>query len=494
MARGDSSAPRRSRRGAETDKDPLLKQPSADEEDQEVLEDDVTRCICGHADYPGPSVSIKDQFGPAALTEDMGNFFVQCDNCHVWQHGGCLGIHDESIIPDEYYCERCKPDFHKVMKASNLNAKSSRYLPVLEGSIRSTPLSAADQARMKELKNKALQNTKRRATMNSRGAYDEDEMLRQAIEQSKVEGTLGKRSRDESEDQRPANKRQRTGSSISEVSSKKSQSPELEKMATGKNSSKLRGAAARNNREKEIREKMKQETAAQRAEAASKRNARSERRRVDDSPPPTPTLSPSKMAEPRATKIKADTPQPGKSKGKGGARPGVRGKRVGRNQYTRDLYDPSDTPNRSNSNDRIGHNSPYGAHEGNRSRAKVHPSRTSLNEMKKRVAAILEFVSQMQTQHNKSNGSNPTSHSGSDSRSSNSAKGDSTPKTNGHATGMPASKLIEAITAGLQDPDEACKVKLIPDMDFAKLASGQMMETLMGELVGWQSHYGVYSR
>lgn len=36
--------------------------------------------------------------------------------------------------------------------------------------------------------------------MNSRGAYDEDEMLRQAIEQSKVEGTLGKRSRDESEE------------------------------------------------------------------------------------------------------------------------------------------------------------------------------------------------------------------------------------------------------------------------------------------------------
>ena len=56
----------------------------------------------------------------AALTEDMGNFFVQCDNCHVWQHGGCLGIHDESIIPDEYYCEKCRPDFHKVIKVNNM--------------------------------------------------------------------------------------------------------------------------------------------------------------------------------------------------------------------------------------------------------------------------------------------------------------------------------------------------------------------------------------
>jgi len=53
---------------------------------------------------------------------------------------------------------------------------------------------------MKDLKNKALQNTKRRATMNSRGAYDEDEMLRRAIEESKVQDTLGKRTRDESEE------------------------------------------------------------------------------------------------------------------------------------------------------------------------------------------------------------------------------------------------------------------------------------------------------
>lgn len=42
-------------------------------------------------------------------------------------------------------------------------------------------------------------STKRRATMNSRSAYEEDEMLRQAIEESKA-GTLGKRVRDDSEE------------------------------------------------------------------------------------------------------------------------------------------------------------------------------------------------------------------------------------------------------------------------------------------------------
>jgi hypothetical protein len=49
----------------------------------------------------------------------------------------------------------------------------------------------------------------------------------------------------------------------------------------GKESRKIRGAAARNQREKELREKQKEKEAAatQRAEAARKREARSERRR-----------------------------------------------------------------------------------------------------------------------------------------------------------------------------------------------------------------------
>lgn len=55
-----------------------------------------------------------------AITDDLGNFFVQCDNCHVWQHGGCLGLTDDSMLPDEYYCEKCRPEYHKIIKASHL--------------------------------------------------------------------------------------------------------------------------------------------------------------------------------------------------------------------------------------------------------------------------------------------------------------------------------------------------------------------------------------
>lgn len=36
--------------------------------------------------------------------------------------------------------------------------------------------------------------------MNSRGAYDEDEMLRRAIEESSKDTTLGKRTRDDADE------------------------------------------------------------------------------------------------------------------------------------------------------------------------------------------------------------------------------------------------------------------------------------------------------
>lgn len=188
--------------------------------------------------------------------------------------------------------------------------KSSRYLPVPEHvSQRSSSLSSnMDPSRKKDVKSKQNDNTKRRATMNSRGAYDEDEMLRRAIEESKETGSLGKRTRDDSDEyecrgrattsslltansQKQSAKRQRTGSSSPSTGSKHSQSPPPDaEDASARNSvngnrnggQKLRGGAvARTNREKELREKQKEQQAAQRAEAVNKRNARSERRRGD---------------------------------------------------------------------------------------------------------------------------------------------------------------------------------------------------------------------
>lgn len=218
-----------------------------------------------------------------------------------------------------------------------------------------------------------------------------------------------------------------------------------------------------------------------------------------DSPPPTPTISPSKLTQHNSGKGKADTPQPSKGAAarKAGGRPGGRGRRIGRNQYTRDLYDASDSMLRDGSRDINGY-SPHGLNgdTGRSSKARTHPARTSLNEMKKRVAAILEFVSQMQTQQSNTSSKQTASTSNSStSRSSSGMKGNSTP--NGmQLGGTPTSKLVEAVTAGLQDSSTSndTKMKILEEVDFSKMGSGQMMETLMKELVGWQTQFGVYSR
>lgn len=143
----------------------------------------------------------------------MGDFFVQCDKCLVWQHGGCVGFQDEIELPDEYFCEICKPRLHKIYKEHN--ARRSHYFTsqqlgkltrvdygrttekvVPQDESRSSSLSSGE-TRKKDSKKNISESTKRRATMNSRGAYDEDEALRRAIEESKGElGTLGKRTRD----------------------------------------------------------------------------------------------------------------------------------------------------------------------------------------------------------------------------------------------------------------------------------------------------------
>lgn len=109
-----SDPPRRSKR-AHLPNDTIEAIKHVQEADEEVAEDDgeITRCLCGHAEYPGPPLS--EAFDVAeAQADDAGGLFIQCDGCSVWQHGGCVGIVDESQNPDKYFCEQCRPKQHEV--------------------------------------------------------------------------------------------------------------------------------------------------------------------------------------------------------------------------------------------------------------------------------------------------------------------------------------------------------------------------------------------
>lgn len=130
----DTFATRRRTRGQGDDRDragvkaEAADMTSADDDIQE--EDEAVRCVCGNEEYPGPppledeprhgakgAVDIDPIF-LASVTDDVAGFFVQCDVCKVWQHGGCVGIMTNPG-PDEYFCELCRRDLHKLWTASN---------------------------------------------------------------------------------------------------------------------------------------------------------------------------------------------------------------------------------------------------------------------------------------------------------------------------------------------------------------------------------------
>ena len=96
-----------------------------EDDEQEEEEEEETRCICGQLEYPGlpviNSTGPKDQAAdnPDPISEDSTGWFIQCDDCQVWQHGGCVGILDERQCPDKYYCEQCRNELHVISKDVN---------------------------------------------------------------------------------------------------------------------------------------------------------------------------------------------------------------------------------------------------------------------------------------------------------------------------------------------------------------------------------------
>ena len=116
---------RRRTREHEHDGDESAK-PEDGLDDEIAEEDEVTRCVCGQQEYPGPpsdaGKSKDGQLSPVLDSDiqgdDAGGLFIQCDICKVWQHGGCVGIMDEAASPEEYFCEECRKDLHKVMTSS----------------------------------------------------------------------------------------------------------------------------------------------------------------------------------------------------------------------------------------------------------------------------------------------------------------------------------------------------------------------------------------
>jgi len=154
--RGDLPQTRQRKRGLDEDKDVGAKTKSGGN-DEEAEEEEVTRCICGELEYPGmhiipgdsrnrrdPKSGVKDVRDalssaplPELAPEDAGGLFIQCDTCKVWQHGGCVGIMDEAMSPEEYFCEQCRADLHIIAVGANEYVRSEIvYSPLKSSRVR----------------------------------------------------------------------------------------------------------------------------------------------------------------------------------------------------------------------------------------------------------------------------------------------------------------------------------------------------------------------
>lgn len=178
-----------------------------------------------------------------------------------------------------------------------------------------------------------------------------------------------------------------------------------------------------------------------------------------------------------------DTPPPNQppstSHRKGGRPPNSRKGKLGKNQYTkdRDIQDGDDqSPARSQSRDVTRGDSAGNKgsnNEGKPGKSKGPNSKVSMGDMKKRVAAILGFISRTQVEMS-SEVMSPIS-------------GDAAERViRGLADGLP---MIKVNGAPGEEPNGGAAEDMGPRKEFKDLSCLEMMDVLTRQLVRWQKEF-----
>jgi hypothetical protein len=112
---------------------------------------------------------------------------AECDGCHAWQHGSCMGFDSPDSMPALYFCEKCRPDLYpdllkyaglpSVEVFSNSASMSSRkHAKRMRQNSIASHANPSRSSRSHSPTYLMKQPPKRRNTMNSRDAAYEHEM------------------------------------------------------------------------------------------------------------------------------------------------------------------------------------------------------------------------------------------------------------------------------------------------------------------------------
>ncbi|KAF8429136.1 hypothetical protein EV426DRAFT_209822 [Tirmania nivea] len=463
-------------------------------------DEEITRCICGFQEYQGED----DQ----ADTSD--GLFIQCDKCHVWQHGFCVGITDNALAPDNYFCEQCRPNFHKLVVRPH-GPKTSLYLPL---HVETSPVESPQS-------HKDMTSTKRRSTMNSRDAAYDEAVLQRVLEESKSDarasssrgGTRGrKRGSSEGSEEAKEYKRARTSDSDTPTSVTAESGDEKPEKATN---SKLGCKKGRNGTS---RDTASTSTLSKRTSTRSKVVEKSKDSKKDDSEhsdefpirasgrniktisatSPVEEINPPVVAE----VIVPDTPQQLKRNSRTANNHGRR-KGNNRNSSYRQSEDPheaigSPAMTRDASQNGLDKNPsanakdevivPNGGMEKT-SKPRIPQPKASITDMNKRVNAIMEFIQRTQLEMASDRSRTFIVKS--------SASSPRVAKASPPATAVTKEVIMTDVSSTSAVPQitingtvEKQEASMIPRMDITTVHSTEMMDSLTRKLVHWQQTFG----
>lgn len=65
---------------------------------------------------------------------------AECEICHAWQHGTCMGYQSPETMPLHYYCEQCRPDLYtELLKCASFSFPCENAVSRCLNSPESTP-------------------------------------------------------------------------------------------------------------------------------------------------------------------------------------------------------------------------------------------------------------------------------------------------------------------------------------------------------------------